>query len=97
MARKKNRKRKTTATRSASRPTSRRDPREIGAEWDVALEQWTHPCGDEYLRVALSSDADFAAAKVAEEIAQYQRLREPFAPFFETGIQRGHIVVLRRS
>jgi hypothetical protein len=53
--------------------------------------------GDEYLRIALSSDADFAAAKVAEEIAQYQRLREPFSPLFETNIARNHIVVLRRG
>ena len=53
--------------------------------------------GDDDLRIALSSDADFAAAKVAEGIAHQQRLREPFAPFFETAIERGHIVVLRRG
>jgi hypothetical protein len=90
-------KKRTTETRSPSHPTNR-DPREIGAEWDALLERWAHPMGDEYLRIALSSDEDFAAAKVGEGIARQQRQREEHAFEAFDVIRKGdHIVIVRRS
>jgi hypothetical protein len=47
--------------------------------------------GDDYLRIALSSDEDFAAAKVAEDIAQRR------AGLFESLIRGDHIVLTRRN
>ena len=90
MTRKKKKKSKrTTATRSPSRPKISRDPRLIGAEWDEGLGRWWHPMGDDYLRVALSSDTEFAAAKVAEGIARRQ------SNAFETLIMHDQVVVRR--
>jgi len=79
----------------------KRDPREVGAEWDG--ERWGHPLGDEYLREALSTDEAFAAAKADDARAQEQGRREAHglgdSSVFDTGTSRhgNHTVVKRRG